>query len=325
MSEELALRFRQTGMPVLTTSARPNRASRLADMLATTLARRRSYDVAQIDLYSGPGFRWAQAVAAALVALRKPFVLSLHGGNLPEYAKRHGRRVGRLLQAAHSVTAPSSYLARELHSLRPDIEVVPNPLDTARYNAPKRRGIDKRIVWVRAFHRIYDPITAITAFRQVHDRYPAASLAMYGPDLGDGSLEQSHALAGRLGIADAVHFCGTVAKSEIPRILSQSSIFLNSSRIDNAPVSVVEAMAAALPIVSSDSGGIPDLIENGCQGLLVPAGNARLLADALVRVLGSSALAQELSARGSARAQQSDWQQVLPRWQSILQAVARPI
>ena len=322
VSEELAFCFRQTGMRVLTTSSRPNKVGRLADMLATTLARRRSYEVAQIDLYSGPAFRWAQAVAALLTTIEKPFVISLHGGNLPHYAKRHPRRVGRLLRAAHSVTAPSGYLARELRSLRPDIEVVPNPLATDRYRTPKHDVADCLIVWVRAFHRIYDPITAIAAFKQVHDRYPAAKLAMYGPDLGDGSLDECRTLAACLGLEHGVSFCGATAKSEIPRILGRSSIFLNTSRIDNAPVSIVEAMAAGLPVVSSDSGGIPDLLEHGREGLLVPAGNTSLLGDAVCQVISSPTLASELSARGRTRTHQSDWRRVLPRWMSILREAA---
>lgn len=325
VSEELAFCFRQTGMRVLTTSGRPNKVGRLVDMLATTVARRRSYEVAQIDLYSGPAFRWAQAVAALLTKIEKPFVISLHGGNLPHYAKRHPRRVGRLIRSAHSVTAPSGYLARELRSLRPDIEVVPNPLDTDRYRISKHDVADCRIVWVRAFHRIYDPITAIAAFKRVHDRYRSAKLAMYGPDLGDGSLDECRTLAASLGLEDAVNFCGATAKSEIPQILNRSSIFLNTSLIDNAPVSLVEAMAAGLPVVSSDPGGIPDLIEHGREGLLVPVGNALLLADAVCQVIHSPTLASELSARGRTRAQQSDWRQVLPRWMAILsEAAAHP-
>jgi glycosyltransferase involved in cell wall biosynthesis len=143
VSEELARRFRQDGMHIVTTSDRAGRLARLGDMLRTTWSRRQHYDVAQIDVYSGPAFIWAEAVAAALAALSKPFVLSLHGGNLPRFAATHGRRVRRLLRAAHTATCPSAYLARELRHLRADIRIVPNPLDTAKYRSPAGGDTDR--------------------------------------------------------------------------------------------------------------------------------------------------------------------------------------
>src|SRR5262252_537843 len=85
-SEEFAERLRGNGCGVLTTSWKPAKIARLADMMMTVIKRRRDYAVAQVNVYSGSAFFWAEATCAALRLLGKPYVLTLHGGNLPEFA-----------------------------------------------------------------------------------------------------------------------------------------------------------------------------------------------------------------------------------------------
>src|SRR5690554_5768351 len=77
--EELALRLPECDWAVGTTSSRPNRLMRLADMLWTVWYTRKQYDVAQVDVYSGPSFLWAEAVCQLLNHLEKPYVLTLRG------------------------------------------------------------------------------------------------------------------------------------------------------------------------------------------------------------------------------------------------------
>ena len=108
--EDLADRLRLAGWLVATTSDKPRRLQRLTDMLHTIWRQRHNYRVAQVDVFSGWAFAWAEAAGALLHRLGQPFVLTLHGGNLPAFARRHPQRVRRLLQAAAAVTVPSRHL-----------------------------------------------------------------------------------------------------------------------------------------------------------------------------------------------------------------------
>ena len=98
--EDLAERLAANGWHVLTASRRRPKLLRLADMLLTASRHRHEYAVAQIDVFSGPAFCWAEAVAWTLRRLDKPYVLTLHGGNLPEFAARWPGRVRLLLASA---------------------------------------------------------------------------------------------------------------------------------------------------------------------------------------------------------------------------------
>src|ERR1041384_1344601 len=95
--EELAERLAATGWHVVAASRKRSKFLRLADMVLTTVKHRRDFGVAQVDVYSGPAFFWADAVCRTLKWLRKPYVLTLHGGNLPEFGKRWPGRLRHLL------------------------------------------------------------------------------------------------------------------------------------------------------------------------------------------------------------------------------------
>jgi hypothetical protein len=165
--EELSERLRIAGWPTLTASRYRNRLLRILDMTNSVWQRRNEYDVAQLDVFSGRAFCWAQACSEALLACRKPFVVSLHGGSLPRFADENPARVARLLRNAAAVTAPSAYLARRFRSVRSDIAEIPNPIDLTRHAFRLRRPIVPRIIWLRAFHEIYDPLGAVDVLRGV--------------------------------------------------------------------------------------------------------------------------------------------------------------
>jgi glycosyltransferase involved in cell wall biosynthesis len=95
-------------------------------------------------------------------------------------------------------------------------------------------------------------------------------------------------------------------------------VFLNTNRVDNAPVSVLEAAACGLPVVSTEVGGIPYLLRNEEQALLVPEGNAEAMAGAVRRLLDQPALAARLSAAGRQVAERSAWERVRPAWEEVL-------
>lgn len=315
--EDLAERLRGAGWRVLTVSSRCGRLARVADMLATIWRCRREYDAAHLDVYSGPAFAWAEAAAWVLRRVGKPYALTLHGGALPEFAQRWPGRTRRLLESAAAVTAPSGYLREHLRPYRPDLRLIPNALDLALYPFRQRTQAAPRLVWVRAFHEIYDPTLAIRVLALVRERWDA-TLEMVGPDKRDGSLERVRAAAAELGVAGAVQFPGAVPKTAIPERINRGDIFLNTTTIDNTPVSVLEAMACGACIVSTRVGGIPHLLRDGEEALLVEPRDARALAAAVERILGDAALSARLSRAARAKAEACDWSAILPQWDQLL-------
>ena len=278
---------------------------------------------AVIDVFSGAAFVWAEAVAGLLGALGKPFVLTVHGGSLPAFAARWPRRVRRLLAAARVVTAPSGYLAGALAPYRSDIRVIANAVDAAGAAFSPRGPARPRLVWLRAFHAVYRPTLAIDVVAALAPAHPALTLAMVGPDKGDGSHAAAVAHARARGVAERVRFVGRVPHAEVAGQLAAADVLLNTPDLDNNPVSVIEAMAAGLCVVSTDVGGLRYLIDDGASGLLVPPADPAAMAAQVDHVLTDPALASRLSRGARAAALARDWAPVGAQWLALLDEVAR--
>lgn len=317
--EELADQLSGAGWDVITTSEKSQRIPRIADMVSTVWRCRKQYDVAQVDVYSGSAFIWAEAVCAVLRSLGKPYVLSLHGGGLPEFASTRSRRVSRLLRSAAVVTTPSNYLREGMSPYRSDLTLVPNSLDISGYAFRHRTNPQPNLIWLRSIHHIYNPVQAVQVLAAIREDYPDARLNMVGPDKGDGSRQEVEREARKLGVTSQLTITGVVPKADVPKQLAQADIFLNSANIDNTPISVIEALGCGLCVVSTDVGGIPYLLEDGHDSLLVPPRRPDEMAAAVRRVLSEPGLAGSLSENARRKTEQFDWSVTLPAWQQILE------
>lgn len=320
-SEELSKGLRVRGWPVISTSAVQNRGMRAADMLATVWLRRARYAVAQVNAYSGAAFLWAEAVGASLKALSCPYVVTLHSGAFPDFAERWPSRMRRLLESATVVTSPSPFLKKHFASWRPDIRLMPNGLSLGEYPYREITKANPRLVWVRAYERRYNPVLALQVVERLSPEFPEVELLMVGPDTEDWSAEQTRAEARRLGVDGQVQVRGPVPKAEVSSALQQGDIFLNTTNVDNAPVTVVEAMACGLCVVSTDAGGVPDLVADGEDALLVPQADPEAMAAAIRRILIEPATAAKLSRNGRLNAETHDWDRIFPKWEELLTAI----
>ena len=319
--EDLASQLANNGWRVHATSTKKGRGAKLLDMVATVWRQRNHYGVAQMDVYSGPAFIWAEAVGWSLRCARKPYILTLHGGNLPNFARSWPRRTARLLRSAAVVTSPSRYLLEQMRPYRDDIRLLPNPLDLTNYVFRPRIPSTQHLVWLRAFHAIYNPAMVPRVVARLKPDFPQLRLTMIGPDKGDGSLQKTQQAAAELGVTHEIKFVGGVPKAQVPATLQQGDIFLNTTNEDNTPVSVMEAMASGLCVVSTNVGGIPYLLQDGHDALLVAPDDDDAMAAALRRILLDSVLAQQLATNARRKVEQFDWPVILPQWEKIFQSL----
>lgn len=314
--EILADLFSREGFEVMLTSRRPRRLPRLMDTVATLTRGRHEYDVAIVAVFSGPGFQMANISSLLLRRLRKPIVLYLRGGNLPAFAARHPRQVSRVLRRADVVIAPSDYLADELGAFVDRIEVIPNVIDLARYSFVPRDDVRPDLLWMRTFHEVYEPAVAIEAFRLIVERRPEATLTMAGQD--KGLLEPTRGLASRYRLSDRIQFPGFLSETKKKVAFRDHDIFLNTPRVDNVPVSVLEVCASGMPVVATEVGGISRLLNHETEALLVRPSDPYATAEAVVRLLEEPGLANRLSHAGRKVAERFSWARVFPAWEELL-------
>jgi glycosyltransferase involved in cell wall biosynthesis len=158
----------------------------------------------------------------------------------------------------------------------------------------------------------------VTVVSMLREEYPSIELVMIGPDKGDYMQQITEQMVEKLALQEHVRIIGAVAKEDVASWLSEADIFLNTTTIDNTPLSLIEAMACGLCIVTTRVGGIPYLVEGGVEAMFVPVGHAAGMADAVRRVLVEAGLAARLSSAGREKAERFGWSAVLPMWAGVI-------
>jgi glycosyltransferase involved in cell wall biosynthesis len=223
---------------------------------------------------------------------------------------RQSRWVVPTMSRASLVIVPSGFLAAIFRKHGVQAEIVHNVVDLSRFRPAERPPATPHLIVTRNLEDIYDIPTALRAFAAVKRVHAGARLTVAGSGPARAALER---LTLELGVAGDVTFAGRIDNAQITDLYRSASVLVNSSRVDNTPISILEAMACGLPIVSTDAGGIPFLVENGTTALLVRPGDPDAMAAAIRRVLEDRALAERLVAAGLAAVPAYTWDRVRPR------------
>ena len=312
--------LQKEGHSVICSSDKTNKFSRLLAMCTTIIKHRKTTDIVLIDTFSTSNFYYALITSQLARIFSLKYIPILHGGNLP-YRLKHSEFLSILIfKYAFQNVSPSRYLAHEFKKYNFDTLYIPNTIPIAEIPFKLRTNLAPKLLWVRAFDKIYNPAMAIKVLALLKKNYENASLCMVGPDK-DGSLNQTKMLAKQLGVANSVTFTGVLPKEQWHLLSENYAVFINTTNIDNMPVSIIEAMALGLPIVSTNAGGLPYLIENGVDGLLIPVNDEKKMAEAIVTLLNNTEKAAKMSKNAREKADKFDEQAVIIKWHKLLENV----
>lgn len=192
---------------------------------------------------------------------------------------------------------------------------IPNSINLSDYLFKERQYFTPNLIWVRAFAEIYNPKMAIDVLRILQNKYPDATLTMVGPDK-DGSLEITKKYANQFNLK--VNFTGKLSKKEWTNLAKSHDIFINSTHFDNTPVSVLEAMALGLPVVSTNVGGIPFLISHHENGYLVNDSNSNEMVEQIENIIRFPSQTIEIIRTAKNRVSMIDWNIVENQWLNLL-------
>lgn len=274
------------------------------------------------------------AAAAAAAAARRPFVAKLVSDPAYERAQRYGRFHGsleefqaastpavralkalrtRALRAARTIVVPSAYLA-ELAAgwglRRERLHVLTNPAPPPREVEPERLE-PGTFVFVGRLTRQKALRTALDAVALV----PTARLVLVGDGPERADLERA--------AGERVEFRGALSRDEALRTVAGAEAALLSSDWENLPHSAVEALSVGVPVVSTAVGGVPEVVRDGENGLLVPPGRPEELAAAMRRVLEEPGLRARLAAQAKPSVEAISSEAIYGRLEALLAEAAR--
>jgi glycosyltransferase involved in cell wall biosynthesis len=249
--------------------------------------------------------------AARLFGVRA--ILVYHSGEADDHLTRWRRFLAPCLRLADRIVVPSEFLrdvfARHGHATL----VIPNVVDLRAFAYRERVPLLPRLLSARSLEAPYGVDNTVRAFALLKRRRPDATLTVAG---GGRELPQLRRLAERLGVG-GVRFLGAVRPEAMPRLMDEADLFVNSSTVDNQPVSLLEAFAAGTPVVSTGAGGIARMVRDGENGRLVPAGDPRAMAEAIDDLLERPEGGRALARRAREEVLRHSWHRVRPLWDEV--------
>lgn len=313
--ETLSNLFSSENYTVYKSSNKVNKVFRLLDMCFSILKYKNKVDYILIDTYSTSNFYYALFTSQIARFFNIKYLPILHGGNLPHRLDSSKRVSDLIFNNSYKNISPSGYLKYEFEKRGYQTTLIPNVIPIEDYNFKTRKKIQPNLLYVRAFAEIYNPKMAIQVLFEIQKNYPKAKLCMIGPDK-DGSLKEVKALVTSLKLEDYVEFTGVLTKKEWHKKSEDYDIFINTTNVDNTPVSIIEAMALGLPIVSTEVGGLPYLISNNTDGILVSKENPNQMANAILKLIKENN--QNLAVNARDKAISFGWNVVKTKWFDIL-------
>jgi glycosyltransferase involved in cell wall biosynthesis len=283
------------------------------------LARVHKYDV--IHIYSASYLSFVLSPTPALLVARlygKKALLNYHSGQARDHLKRWRRTAIPTLRLADKIVVQSDYLQEVFAGFGLKTRAIFNHIEIDNYHFRERSPLSPVFLSNRNFEPHYNVGSVLRAFALVQKRFPEARLKV----AGDGSQRQElERLAEELGLRQT-QFTGLIAPDKMAELYDEADIYLNGSEVDNMPLSLLESFAAGLPVVTTDAGGIPYLVQNGETGLVVGKGDSEAMAASAIRLLEEDGLATKIASQARTEVNRYSWKAVRNEWLAVYQELA---
>lgn len=274
-------------------------------------------DADLIYLFSGfkRFFFWVTFPALVIAKVyRKKVIISARGGAAEDFFKKWRFLVKPMLNLADKITVPSEFLQIVfLNILNYPTEIIPNIADLNLFTYKERNSFLPRVIVSRGLEKIYNIPCVIKAFELVKQRYESAELGIAGDGSEKNNLQK---LVNELNL-NGVKFYGALNQKELADLYSHYDIFINASNVDNFPGAIIEAFASGLPVVTTNSGGIPYIIKDEYTGFLVTQNNHEQLAEKIFFVIQNPDVAKTIAKNARNESEKYTWNKIKEQLFSI--------
>lgn len=264
------------------------------------------YDVLHIHCCSGWGFLPAAVGVTVGRRLKKRMVLTYHGGGGEHFFDKHSHLVRHYLTRTDVNIVLSGFLAKVFDKHNLPYTIIPNIIELDGSHYRERKEIKPHFICIRSHEELYNIPCILRAFQQVLAQLPESTLTL----VGNGSQHNALAEMVKELVLTNVTFTGRVDNKEIYQHLDNADVMLSSPKVDNMPVSLLEAMNAGLLVISSQVGGVPYMVEDNHTGLLFESDNNAELAEKMVWAINNQTAAQNIIQNAHHAVNQYRWENI---------------
>lgn len=277
-----------------------------------------------------PDLIHVQAISAAIpglftkIVLKKPYVVWGQGSDvyLPSRFTKLTSKI--VLQNASTIIALSEDMRTKMCKIckRKDIVILPNGIEIENFknirSQKQQKKIEKSILFVGTLRPVKGVKYLIQAMRFINEKSPNTNLIIIGDGPDRNELE---ALVHEFNLEACTHFIGKVSNQEIPEYMAQADVFALPSLSEGFPLVIAEAMASGLPIVTTNVGGLPELIKNGENGFVVDSRSPRALAEKILLLLDDINLYKKISNTNKENAKNYSWDGIVKKLENIYRKI----
>lgn len=243
----------------------------------------------------------------------KKKLLHYHTGEAETHLRNWKLTAKPTMKLFDKIVVPSQFLVDVFARFNLKTEAVFNFVESEKFEFRERDPLKPVFLSNRNFEPHYQISDILRAFQIIQNKIPDAKLLIVGSGSEEVKLKN---LAENLELKNT-NFLGRIGQNEMPEIYDKADVYLNSSIVDNMPLSFIEAFSCGLPIVSTDAGGIPYICENGETALLVKKDDYKELAEKAITLLENNELAQKIIAEARQSCAKYSKENVQLQWLNI--------
>jgi glycosyltransferase involved in cell wall biosynthesis len=278
------------------------------------------FDIVQVFSSGSTGYIIATLPPLLFAKIfRKKVILNYHSGELENHIKKWKRTALPSMRKFDEIVVPSQFLVDIFAKYGLSATAIFNFVDTEKFKFRERKPLRPVFLSNRNFEAHYNVSDCLRAFQLIQQKHTEAELWVAGNGTQEKALKK---LAADLNLKN-VRFTGSVPPEQMPQIYDKTDIYLNSSIVDNMPVSFIEAFSAGTPVVSYKTGGIPYLIKNGQTGLLVEQNDFENLARQACFLLENQEVAQKIITNARAEVLKYSREKVRRSWKKFFKAAGK--
>ena len=274
-----------------------------------------NYDVFHIHGCSGLGF--FPIIIGVLIGrfTKKKIIVTYHGGNFKKFIASYPKLVKYFLTKADVLTVPSQYLVKIFKENNLDTIHLPNIIREDNVKFKKRNFFHPKIIVTRSFEKVYNISLVIKAFAEIKKKYIGSTLFL----IGDGSLKKILQKEVKDLEVKGIVFVGRVENSEIGNNLNKADIYVNPTTADNMPISLFEAFACGLPVISTNVGGIPNFIKDSENGFLIDSDDLEGLISKIEYILLNQDKMKPIVNKGYSTFLSKTWSSLEPQYNKLFE------
>lgn len=287
---------------------------------ALLLARVWRYDI--VHIFSASYYSYLLSVAPAILVARlygKKVILNYRSGEAEDHLANWKLSAVPTMRLADLIVVPSGYLVEIFARFGLRARAIHNIVELDRFSYRERRPLRPVFLTSRLLEPLYNVGCVLRAFALIQQRYPEASLTVAADGWMRGELEQ---LARDLNLR-AAEFIGRVPFEEMPAMYDSADIYLTATDLDNMPGSITESMAAGLPVVTTNAGGIPYIVTHEESCLMVECNDHEALAASALRLLEDNELAVKIARQARKASRKFTWGVVRDEWVKLYDELGR--